>query len=60
MQKSRRGKNSRARDKHEAAEINKNSHVTRINPSEKTSMAESMCETCLLFRTKKINLKTGK
>ncbi len=53
MQKSRRGKNSRAREKHEAADINKNNQVTRINPSEKTSMAESMWEACLFPHKKK-------
>lgn len=43
MQMSRQDKNSGSRKNHEAAEFNKNNQVTRINPSEKTSMAMSMC-----------------
>lgn len=46
MQKSRGGKDSRAREKHESKKSNQ---VTRINPSEKTSMAEFMCEACLFL-----------
>lgn len=41
MQEPRRGKNSRAREKHEAADVNKNNQVPCLNPSEKTSMAKS-------------------
>lgn len=41
MKKSRRCKNSRARDEREAADININNQVTRRNLSEKASMAGS-------------------
>lgn len=53
MVKARRGRNSRGREKHEAAGISKNNQVTRINPREKTSMAEAMCEACLFPCKKK-------
>lgn len=59
MKKSRRCKNSRAREKHEAADINENNQVTRINLSEKTSMAESTCTACLI-PLKKTQDKTPK
>lgn len=47
MQKSRQSKKSRSTEKHEAADTDRNNQVTRINPSEKASMAMSIRYACL-------------
>lgn len=43
MHESRQSEKSRATEKHEAADTDRNNQVTRINPREKTSMAMSIC-----------------
>ena len=61
MQMSRRGEKRRAREMREAAVVNKTNQVTRINPREKTSMAESVCEDRLFFiKTLKTDLQKVK